>query len=312
MQPLDSWPPVLPVHALARHRKPVRVTLCGQDIVVFRTAEGALGALKDLCPHRRMALSAGWVEGDKLVCPYHGWQYGCDGVGHSPGNRDLRPRVKPFQVVERHGWIWLKAAKSQTPFPVFERPGYHLACTLSHHIEAPLELVVDIFAEIEHAPTSHTFFGYPLDQADDVETHVDYSAEDCIRLLSIAPQKPLPWVVEQLFGVRGGDRFYNQLEMRFAPVYHCYEIYWVNRKTQVPRQERLLSVFFFNPIDAGRTQCVSFHYLHAPRWGDGRFPPDTETYVAMDYGSRGQTGSMGPRAHCQSRDERRRYVSGTL
>ncbi len=269
MPALDHWHPVLQVKALSH--QPTRVMLCGQDIVVFRTAEGELGALKDLCPHRRMRLSAGWVEGHQLVCPYHGWRYGCNGVGQSPSTRDLRPRAKHFEVIEQQGWIWLKSAKSTADFPIFERPGYHLACSLEHRVKAPLELVLDIFAEIEHAPTSHTLFGYPLERSDEVQTHVDFSAEDRIHLLSIAPQKPLPWIVEKLFGVRGGDRFYNQLEMRFAPVYNAYDIHWVDPKTDTPRQERLLSVFFFNPIDTEQTQCVSFHYLHAPRWGKTLF-----------------------------------------
>jgi hypothetical protein len=48
--------------------------------------------------------------------------------------------------------------------------------------------------------------------------------------------------MEKLFGVGAGDRFYNQLTMHFSPIYHIYEIHWVNSKTGNPRDERLLSV----------------------------------------------------------------------
>ena len=34
----------------------------------------------DLCIHRGTALSLGTVEGDEIVCPYHGWRYGSDGA----------------------------------------------------------------------------------------------------------------------------------------------------------------------------------------------------------------------------------------
>ena len=40
---------------------------------------GALRAMSDLCVHRGTALSLGWVQGDELVCAYHGWRYGADG-----------------------------------------------------------------------------------------------------------------------------------------------------------------------------------------------------------------------------------------
>lgn len=269
MQELYHWHPVLQSTALSR--TPISVTLCGQDIVLFRSANGVLGALKDVCPHRRMRLSAGWVEDDRLVCPYHGWSYASNGTGHSPGTPKLRPWVQCFEVVERYGWVWLTAAGSTASFPAFERPGYHLACTLEHRFDAPLELVIDNFAEIEHAPTIHTFFGYALAQSAAAQAQVDYSAEDCIHLLSSAPQRPLPWMLEQLFGVRRGDRFENRLEMRFSPVYNTYDISWIDQTTAAPRPERLLSVFFFNPITAERTQCVSFHYVAAPRWGRAVF-----------------------------------------
>ena len=64
------------------HQK--RYILLGQPIVVARTADGDLFALRDICPHRLVPLSAGrQVETDgapTLECPYHGWRFGTDGV----------------------------------------------------------------------------------------------------------------------------------------------------------------------------------------------------------------------------------------
>lgn len=265
MNELNHWHPVLPTNKLKR--KPVAVKLCGQELVLFRSADGHIGALKDLCPHRRMRLSAGFVDGERLVCPYHGWSFACDGAGHSPATPKLQPRAKSFDVEERYGWIWLKSAASDALLPQLDFPGFHQACTLEHHFEAPLELALDIFAEMEHAPTSHTFFGYSLAQSEQTEAHFDFSDQQQIRLLSITAQRPLPWLVQKLFGVNSGDRFYNQLTMHFSPVYSTYEMHWVDTKTGQTRAERLLSVFFFNPLDAGNTQCISMHYLKSPRWG---------------------------------------------
>ena len=52
------------------------VELCGQQLVLFRNAQGKVNCLSGLCPHRGAPLHMGWVaqaEGrDCVVCPYHG------------------------------------------------------------------------------------------------------------------------------------------------------------------------------------------------------------------------------------------------
>ncbi|MEO1126269.1 MAG: Rieske 2Fe-2S domain-containing protein [Cyanobacteria bacterium J06639_16] len=265
MTELDHWHPVLQSQALTQ--QPVAIQLCGQEFVLFRTQTGEIGALKDSCPHRRMRLSQGWVEGDRLVCPFHGWCYAPNGQGQSLSTPNLKPCAHSLETTEQYGWIWVKASDSKAQLPELNFPEYEFSCTLEHRIDVPLELVVDIFAEMEHAPTSHTFFGYNLADTAVVEPIFDFSHEDRIQLLSIVPQRPLPWLLEKLFGMYGGDRFFNHLTMHFSPVYHTYEMYWENSKTGQPRQERLRSVFFFNPINDHQTQCISLHYLANPRWG---------------------------------------------
>ena len=42
-------------------------------IAVFRTADDAIFALVDRCPHRGGPLSEGIVEGSAVACPLHGW-----------------------------------------------------------------------------------------------------------------------------------------------------------------------------------------------------------------------------------------------
>ena len=72
------WHPVGYAHELAD--APIRRRLLGEDLVLWRDSQGTAHALRDLCIHRGTALSLGRVVGDRLMCPYHGWQYGGDGV----------------------------------------------------------------------------------------------------------------------------------------------------------------------------------------------------------------------------------------
>ncbi len=62
-----------------------RREILGEPVVLGRDGEGRAFALRDICPHRAVPLSAGHIEvtdGVQTVeCPYHGWRFGTrDGV----------------------------------------------------------------------------------------------------------------------------------------------------------------------------------------------------------------------------------------
>src|SRR5262245_61896567 len=47
-------------------------TICGKHVVMYRKADGSVAALEDACWHRLVPLSKGRLEGDTVVCGYHG------------------------------------------------------------------------------------------------------------------------------------------------------------------------------------------------------------------------------------------------
>lgn len=58
---------------------PIERTIIGERVVLYRRADGTVTALGGLCPHRRMPLAKGQVEGDLLSCGYHGLTFAPDG-----------------------------------------------------------------------------------------------------------------------------------------------------------------------------------------------------------------------------------------
>ncbi|MCL0101673.1 Rieske 2Fe-2S domain-containing protein [Dehalococcoidia bacterium] len=57
-------------------RRPVNVTMLGEELVFFRGKEGRVEALSDWCPHRGARLSRGFSEFPGTVtCPYHGYTF---------------------------------------------------------------------------------------------------------------------------------------------------------------------------------------------------------------------------------------------
>ena len=56
-----------------------REMLLGEPVLIGRMKDGQVFALRDICPHRGVPLSAGQVMPDNSVqCPYHGWQFKAD------------------------------------------------------------------------------------------------------------------------------------------------------------------------------------------------------------------------------------------
>ena len=48
---------------------------CGDKMICVVNVNGVITAMDNVCLHRGGPLGQGMVEGDKLVCPWHGWQW---------------------------------------------------------------------------------------------------------------------------------------------------------------------------------------------------------------------------------------------
>src|SRR5204863_342447 len=54
--------------------------LLGTEVVLYRAGSGDVVAMEDRCVHRAYPLSAGRLDGDRLVCGLHGFVYDPDGT----------------------------------------------------------------------------------------------------------------------------------------------------------------------------------------------------------------------------------------
>ena len=90
--------------------EPLARWLLELPIVLYRTAEGEPVALDNRCPHRWAPLSRGRVEGENIVCPYHGMQFAKDGVCTHIPTQDNIPdsaRVKSYPLRESGAFVWI-------------------------------------------------------------------------------------------------------------------------------------------------------------------------------------------------------------
>ena len=259
---LRHWHPLLASRELGR--RPVRRRLCGESLVLFRTRSGQAAAVGEVCPHRRMSLAAGTVQGEELVCAYHGWRFAGDGQIHCPLMPQAGLRHQAFQVREAHGLVWVREAADDEqpdqvpPLPEWPATDLQPAGVVFHTVPAPLELTLDNFTETEHTTTIHQVFGFTDPR--DVELRLELDPRST-RVWNSGPQKRFPPLFNGFIDIRPGDRFANDWVTSFEPPLTVYEQTW--RQGQRLRWFRLRVVMFFLPVDAVTTQLTTL--LYTPR-----------------------------------------------
>lgn len=118
----------------------------GRDLVGYRTDDDALHVLDAHCRHLGAHLGfGGTVEGDCIVCPFHGWRWDPEGRNRYIPYQEDRPnkarRLKAWPVHEHAGvaYLWHDLSGSAPTWDVpdiFSDTADHTAA-LSHHNPGP-------------------------------------------------------------------------------------------------------------------------------------------------------------------------------
>ncbi len=121
----EMWYFALPGTLLAPGRMRPK-TLLGEPLLLGRTREGSVFALKDICPHRGIPLSCGRFDGSEVECCYHGWRFGADGrctaipslfEGQDFDISKIRVMAYPAREVQGNIWVFFGKDESAAPGP---------------------------------------------------------------------------------------------------------------------------------------------------------------------------------------------------
>lgn len=101
-----------------------------KNIVIYRTTEGQVVAMDDLCPHRLLPLSMGRLKDNAVECGYHGVTFNCSGACIRVPGQDIIPKtasIPTYPVHEHMGlvWIWMGSPELADPADIFDLPEYH-------------------------------------------------------------------------------------------------------------------------------------------------------------------------------------------
>lgn len=107
----NYWYPVAWAHEL-KPSQVIPVMVWQQSIALYRDAAGEVHALENACPHKGIELHQGEVTGDRLVCPYHGWEFDTDGqcvsIPYFPKEQKLPcAQARSYPAQEKYGIVWL-------------------------------------------------------------------------------------------------------------------------------------------------------------------------------------------------------------
>ena len=106
--PLNAW--YAAAYDVEVGRQLLGRTICNQALVLHRKADGTVAALEGACWHRLLPLSMGRLEGDELVCGYHGLEYNAEGrCTHMPSQETINPGacVRAYPVLQCHRFVWV-------------------------------------------------------------------------------------------------------------------------------------------------------------------------------------------------------------
>ncbi len=155
--------------------KMFRREILGEPVVLGRDNAGRAFALRDICPHRAVPLSAGKIltqSGEETVeCPYHGWRFGAaDGVCKllpslvaGQAYEKERIRVRRYPTHEAYGLVLLYVASDarfsgEPPRPPdfclgdFAEPKFVISTTFAANMDNAVVGLMDP----AHVPYVHT------------------------------------------------------------------------------------------------------------------------------------------------------------
>lgn len=121
----EYWYPALPARRVPR-RRPLYWRIAGDEIALFRTKDGSIGAVSDICPHRGGSMSRGFCfYKGTISCPYHGATFDETGVCKAflPEGPELKMvgalRIKVYPTRVLRGWVFIWMGEG-TPAPIEE------------------------------------------------------------------------------------------------------------------------------------------------------------------------------------------------
>ncbi|CAM5650599.1 hypothetical protein SCALM49S_02026 [Streptomyces californicus] len=164
--------------------------LAGQDVVLYRTEDGRLRAVRPYCPHLGAHLGLAKVEGEDLTCPFHFFSFGPDGacVRTGYGTEPPRSRLTHLPVHEVNGavFVWQHHEGREPDWfvPRWHEIGHRPARTAAWELAGNVQEVIENAVDLGHFATLH---GWAKAEIDGPVAYDDATFRVAMRAHETAP-----------------------------------------------------------------------------------------------------------------------------
>lgn len=177
--------------------KLVPATLFGRDLVIWRDTKGQIYVWEDLCIHRGARLSKGFIASDRVVCPYHGWNY--DGTARCvliPASPNEPPMKKAKAIAhhakEAYGMVWTSLGEPTQDIPAFaewDDPDYKKVVCGPYVFKSGYR-ALENFIDPTHFPFVHAGVNGLPDEPDPIPPYEVWEEEGAIHSSEIRVTQP--------------------------------------------------------------------------------------------------------------------------
>jgi phenylpropionate dioxygenase-like ring-hydroxylating dioxygenase large terminal subunit len=163
--PFNQW--WVAAYASELNRTPLGRTILGERVVMYRAQDGKAVALAGLCPHRSFPMEMGTLDGDLIVCGYHGFRF--DALGKCVGipSQERVPEsfcTRKYPLVECGDfvWIWTGPQELADPSAVPDlsaygvgNPSWHVEQRPIMDLKARYTLLIENLMDLSHITFIH-------------------------------------------------------------------------------------------------------------------------------------------------------------
>jgi phenylpropionate dioxygenase-like ring-hydroxylating dioxygenase large terminal subunit len=193
---LNDWH-VVAVAADIVPGKLTALTLLERELVAWRDRGGEVHVWEDLCIHRGARLSKGFIRDDKVICPYHGWNYDgsarCVLMPAAPNEPPLKKaRAIAHKALEKYQLLWVclgTPAHDPPDFPEWSDAGYKKVLCGPYKFRSGYR-AVENFVDPTHFPFVHAGVNGIIDQPDTIAPYEVHETSNGLSTSEIRVTQP--------------------------------------------------------------------------------------------------------------------------
>lgn len=249
-------------------RTPLARRVLGLPLMLLRRSDGGVTVLEDRCPHRSMPLSRGCVDGDTIVCAYHGARFDAEGRCLELPSQPVVPpgaRVRALAAQQRGPlvWVWMGDGPPEggPPHPDWMDDPQWVASQQRLHLKASYVRLHENLLDLTHLSFLHArSFGTPDYARAPYETTVDEAQGRFSLRRSVMPTR-LPPIWGRPTGLEGVDAARIATSSFVSPALHEVHVSFhaCSRPAHEQPQRAIRTAHLVTPETATRTHYFVRH-----------------------------------------------------